>query len=257
MTDPAAPSLWPALLAAQRAIEPVDKDGQMTGAGNYKFAKTEDVIREARERLHAQELILTFSETSSEIRETQKVDSATGQVVPGATVATVHLRGKLVHAPTGEADEFDVSGESADYGDKAMQKAYTNAVKYGLRHLLLIPFGDDGDPARPAERGTSSTARGSHLATDGQRKMLFAKSKDAGLNPGQLKSVLKYACGVESIDEVPKGSVDKVVEAIGKAKAQLERAAQPTREQPTPEPVPAGAPQDGPPLGADGSDIPF
>ena len=136
MSDTIATDLWKALLDAQRSVANVARGGT-NSSQNYKFATAEDVMLEARARLHERDLLLTFSEANHKIRETQRADKRTGEIIPGATVATVELDGCLIHAASGQQYTFTVSGEGADYGDKALPKAYTNAVKYGCRHLLL------------------------------------------------------------------------------------------------------------------------
>lgn len=211
--------LWQALLAAQKAVDNVARGGR-NSAQNYDFATAEDVMTEARTRLHAEGLILTFSEASHQVRDTERQDKRTGQVVPGATVATVVLTMTLTHAATSQTYEFTVSGEGADYGDKALPKAYTNAVKYGCRHLLLIPFGDDPENDSP-ERGKATPARASaqgnpNLASEKQAAMLYAKSRAAGMDNEVLRKALEHACGagVKTCDQVPRAKVDEVVSVI-------------------------------------------
>lgn len=211
--------LWQALLAAQKAVDNVAREGR-NSAQNYDFATAEDVMTEARTRLHAEGLILTFSESSHQVRDTERQDKKTGQIVPGATVATVVLTMTLTHAASSQTYEFTVSGEGADYGDKALPKAYTNAVKYGCRHLLLIPFGEDPENDSP-ERGKvvarkAPAAQNRNLATEKQAAMLYAKSRAAGMDNEVLRKALEHACGsgVKTCDQVPRGKVDDVVSVI-------------------------------------------
>lgn len=212
--------LWQALLAAQKAVDNVAREGR-NSAQNYDFATAEDVMTEARTRLHAEGLILTFSESSHQVRDTERQDKRTGQVVPGATVATVVLTMTLTHAASSQTYEFTVSGEGADYGDKALPKAYTNAVKYGCRHLLLIPFGDDPENDSP-ERGKTvarqapAAQANRNLASEKQAAMLYAKSRAAGMDNDVLRKALEHACGkgVKTCDQVPRAKVDEVVSVI-------------------------------------------
>lgn len=234
MTDTTvnAEPLWQALLAAQQSVVTVGRDGK-NSAQNYSFTTAEAVMTEARARLHPAGLVLTFSEAGLSTRDTERVDKSTGQVVPGAAVATVTLEGVLVHAASGVQYRFRVSSEGADYGDKAVPKAYTNAVKYGCRHLLLIPFGDDPEADSP-DRGRSRQPRAAAngAASEKQVGMLYAKSKAAGLNDAGMLKVASWAVGsdLKSLDDVPRAKVDDVVAAIekAKAKADAQQSQQPT-----------------------------
>ena len=217
MSDTIATDLWKALLDAQRSVANVARGGT-NSSQNYKFATAEDVMLEARSRLHERDLLLTFSESNHKIRETQRADKRTGEIIPGATVATVELDGCLIHAASGQQYTFSVSGEGADYGDKALPKAYTNAVKYGCRHLLLIPFGEDPEVDSP-QRGQAAPARPAgdpNLATEKQAGMLYAKSKAAGMDDATLQKALAHTCGaqVKRCEQVPRSKVDDVVGMI-------------------------------------------
>lgn len=51
----------------------------------------------------------------------------------------------LVDIASGESMQCQYMGTGADMGDKGLYKAYTAALKYFLRDLFQIPFGDDPD----------------------------------------------------------------------------------------------------------------
>jgi len=213
--------LWPALIEAQRAISSVAKAGQNTQQ-DYRYTTAEDVIREARQHLLAQGLVLTFSERAHEMRETPRVNRDTGQVIGSMSIATVTLAGELRHIDTGESYEFVISGEGMDTGDKALPKAYTNATKYGCRHLLLIPFGDDSEvdsPERSAAppKGLQGPARNGRI-TDKQQKLVWARARQHGLNNEQVLEVLQRVAKVDRTELVARDKLDEVLEAFATAK---------------------------------------
>lgn len=235
--------VYAALLAAQSAVEDVTKASRNQAQG-YSYASAEDVMRAARSYLLPERLVLVFSEASRELRE---VPRKGGGVMVHATVT---LQGRLTHVPSITTLVLEVSGEGADVGDKALAKANTSAVKYGLRDLLLLPFGEDADVDTP-ERGVRDVAAAVQRAaeptgtcTESQARMLFAKAKAAGLTDDQRRAVLAYAAQVDTEADVPRAKVDAVVAAIAKAYAQLQRPPAPESDFPTPD-VPAPDPEGG------------
>ena len=69
-----------------------------------------------------------------------------------------------------------------------------------------------------------ASAGGERLASEKQRKMLYAKAKSGGLTDEKLHEIVKEVAGVESSKDIPAGQVDAIVAAIAAAVADVESA---------------------------------
>lgn len=66
----------------------------------------------------------------------------------------------LIDSETGYTVVIPWIGEVMEYGDKAFNKASTNATKYMLRTLFLLPTDKEEDPDRNSEEGRPGTQEG-------------------------------------------------------------------------------------------------
>jgi hypothetical protein len=57
------------------------------------------------------------------------------------------------------------------------------------------------------------------LATVAQRRLIFAKAKETGLDEAAIRAIVVELTGQAHTDRIPKGQVDEVLEAIGRAVA--------------------------------------
>lgn len=64
----------------------------------------------------------------------------------------------FIDAETGQAHSVMSIGTGQDYGDKAMAKAITSAVKYALLKGLCLPTGDDPEGDEETDRNPATTA---------------------------------------------------------------------------------------------------
>lgn len=75
-------------------------------------------------------------------------------------------------ADDGSDLEIIMEGEAMDYGDKALSKSYSVALKYALIQMLLIPTSDDKDPDAhsPLQPNNTGEADGGNRRTQTPRQ---------------------------------------------------------------------------------------
>lgn len=139
-----------AILAIMNKVGIVEKDGQMKGAGSYKFASEAAFIQALRPAMLEEGVIVYPSGLHSPTVSTYETKG-------GATMNLVDSTHEFtfVHAASQTEIKVEVRGMGADSGDKAANKAMTAALKYGLRQTFLIETGDDPDltPSTSQARG--------------------------------------------------------------------------------------------------------
>jgi hypothetical protein len=137
---------------------------------------------------------------------------------------------KLVHAETGEQEEGSMQLLPAKADPQGQGSAITYARRYALVAVLgLVPDEDDdgngGSNRRAAGNGRSQTitARRPQATEDAvnpaQRRLMFAKAKEAGLDEAAIKAILVaiHPDGHGHSDRLPKSKLDTVLEEIQKA----------------------------------------
>jgi hypothetical protein len=105
------------------------------------------------------------------------------------------LRYRLTHAESGEFDE-DVMPLMISKNDAQGQgSAITYARRYSITAVLNLVADEDDDGGR------ASTPRqdGDRLASDGQRRLVFAKFKEAEVPPSSLVNIMREAAGAEPL----------------------------------------------------------
>lgn len=150
MNAPENVELYKALIQAQKAAKPVEKDST-NEYHKYRYASAEDVITEARACLNGAGLAV-FPISSSLAREGDRCNVYVSYRV-------VHETGKFVDM----SSTTPVVPEKGRPDDKALAGALTYSLAYFLRGLLLLPRVEegtdvdkraDGPPApKPAGRG--------------------------------------------------------------------------------------------------------
>jgi hypothetical protein len=114
----------------------VKKDGK-NEFQNYAYTSAEAILSAVRGPLSARGITLTPSLTAISDRE---YTTSKGKA---SIVTTVHVTFTFVDGATGEEHRCQWAGQGDDPADKALGKAYTNAVKTFVRLAFLIPQGDD------------------------------------------------------------------------------------------------------------------
>jgi hypothetical protein len=111
----------------------------------YRYLSEESLIEALRPAMIEEGLIILPGEIIDLRTETYETPN-------GATMnrVIVRIEYRIVHAPSGSDVTIQVTGEGADVGDKAANKAATGALKYALRQTFLVAGGDDAD-ATPSE----------------------------------------------------------------------------------------------------------
>lgn len=131
------------LAAAMAAASAVTKSSRNTDQ-NYDYASAEQILAAVRGPLLERGLVLTQQTVDLQLHEITSRNGARG------TSAIVTVDFTFHHGPSDQ--ELPIRGWRGcgqDYGDKAIQKAYTNAVKTFIRSQWLLPTETD-DPHAPA-----------------------------------------------------------------------------------------------------------
>ncbi len=163
------PNLRKALLVAQRAITPVEKDAR-NDFHKYAYVSSEAMLIAARLALHDAGLTAERNEWV--------YDEPTRKVI---------MYFELVHAESGEARRYPVEWPIVeDRGrplDKALAGALTTSFNYWLRDLLLVPRKDDNEVDSRDDRDHGQQQQGGKQAGGGK-----AAAKEGGGAKSQSKS---------------------------------------------------------------------
>lgn len=229
VTDPKARAmLYKKIAAVTAAVSRIPKNGKNT-FHNYKYATESDITDGLRDLLQEHGLaFLPPSVINWERSETTKKNGDRGD-----DLTRVQLQFGLACTETGEVFTAMFWGEGQDGGDKGFYKSYTGAVKYFLMKTFLIATGDDPEQdsmrqVQPAQQQPRQEARpqaqpatnGKALASEPQRKKLFAVWKEGGW-PGTLQEwVLEnYKCELPALAMKDASSAIELLEAEIKAPA--------------------------------------
>lgn len=112
--------------------------------GSYPFARVEDIKDAVREACVAAGVMMHVSMDGREVQLLHGVDR--WDKPRTSILATVW--GTLTFVNVDKPDEREavaIHGQGLDTQDKALSKATTSAVKYGLLNAFTIPTGDDPD----------------------------------------------------------------------------------------------------------------
>ena len=166
-TSESTTAILPAILAAKKAMRPVQKGGENT-FDNYKYSQEIDWWKAVRKPLEANDLIIAFS-----VMENIEL----GPTISGKQTKTrVIGKARIMHALSSEWIEIWCMGDGADKGDKAIFKAMTGLKKYAYSLLLGLPTSDDpelqteADPA-PKTRKPKAAAPAKPITTDERREV--------------------------------------------------------------------------------------
>lgn len=181
------------LIEAAQAIGSIAKDGN-NSFQKYKYAKAEDILHAVKLELLSRG-ILTYV---SHIEPLPPSDEGMERAL--FTLTFTDGRNSL---------DAKALGGAKDHGDKAMSKANTFGLKYGLRHMLLIDWGDNADPEADEKIDISGNTK-KDLLTMVQNSETMEELKAAG-------NVLK-----ETRNTMTAGDAKKVLVAFGKRKEELD-----------------------------------
>ena len=194
------------------------KDGIQKGRKNqqqgYSFRGIDDVLNALAPMLASHGLVILprcLSRTSTE-RETAK----------GGTLfyVVVETAFDFVAASDSSLHTVTTFGEAMDSADKATNKAMSAAYKYAAILAFCIPVvGEDADStthevtsraSAPVTQSTAQPSTGVRVISDGQRKRLYAISKQHGWQDEEVKALLKKQAGVDSSALIPVSRYDEI-----------------------------------------------
>lgn len=179
-----AKNLFQKLAEVVTAIDHVEKGGMNTFQ-NYKYVKAADIARAVRRELSARNIYL--------VSDVVEIRNYTIPAKEGVMQA-VDVKMKFTFVD-GDAPRFDLVAESyagptqmtlhawgtgTDKGDKAVYKAMTGALKYGLRNAFLIPDESDPEADSSVDRAVGSKEAAQAV---GKAKLADLKQKKAQQAP--------------------------------------------------------------------------
>jgi len=142
------------MMTVMHRIGYIPKEGRgPESQGSYAFAKVETIKDRVREECVRAGVMLHVSMDHREVQLLPGTDSRGN----ARTTILVTVWGTLtfvnVDAPE-DSHGVTIHGQGLDTQDKAMSKATTSAVKYGLLNAFNIPTGDDPDATEGPELST-------------------------------------------------------------------------------------------------------
>lgn len=226
-------TLAAALLAAQRNVRPVPKSGVNTAQG-WRFIEAHEVVRVARDALHAAGLVAVLRHTTTERLDLPVLD--------------VYL--EVTHAASGEVAKYPMPWPIERHGPQARRAAATYAEKEALRHLLLIAEPDDPEThstptttaaaAQPRPDTRPPPRRDPQPMTDPQRHRLWAVARTAGY--GDVAELAAFTAGIIGVD-LDAANPDELLRSLTTQEASsvidaLQHASVPAVDEPDPERTP-------------------
>lgn len=167
-----------AICAVMAAVRYVPETGK-NQFHRYSYASDEDLLTVLQPAMAANGLALVPQRT--ELRTVEHSPDAKGKPQWRTELVVTY---RLLHT-SGESTEVQSPGCGIDGEDKGAYKAMTGALKYALRHLFLVPTGQDPERAeapapapagrqeptvRPAEPETNRSGRAGPTSTTEKRE---------------------------------------------------------------------------------------
>lgn len=212
-------SIYKKLLTVMKCIGTLEKRGQNKSQG-YDYLMAEDVLEEVRQKFGEVGLVLLPT------CKTQEIISGQTQKGTANYLTRVEMDYTICDVDTGEKLTFSWQGLGQDTGDKGLYKAYTGAIKYFLRNLLLIPTTDDPEndgsepkPKRQSDTGNSQAGQ-TKTISEAQAKRLFAIARQNGWSSDSVTALVKRYKGYDSVSDIKAGEeYDTIVAYFQKNKA--------------------------------------
>lgn len=202
-------SLLTKLVEITAVVERIPKNGH-NDKQNYDYALESDIKDVVRKEMSERDLVLISSELSRNKSELQGRNGV-------QQLVTLEVQFTIFDAETGESIQFTGFGDGQDFGDKAVYKAKTGALKYALTTLFLIPTGDD-----PENTG-GKPLQGPKKITDEQVKviedLINTVASMAGFNTAAILGSMKAEIGyTKSISEMTEEVFNKALMLLRKWK---------------------------------------
>lgn len=232
---PAQPSSLIADLAAAMLNAAAVHKSQRNTDQNYDYAGAEQILAAVRGPLLERGIVLTQRTVDVRLFEVVSTNNKKGTGVVVEVEFTFH------HGPTGDTLVIPGwRGSATDYGDKAIQKAYTNAVKTFIRSQWLLPTDTENTDAPLPDAAPSEPAPPwARQARPERRDELAQRLLSLGVDPDVLLGSIE-----ETIGHIP----DIVVSFARAIPAGNQTSPQPAAADVPPAPAAAGDhfPQDEP-----------
>ena len=200
------------LAELMKATGAVEKGGRNEHF-NYAFQRKEDVFKAVQHAL-----------VDAGFGFTYEVEEVTVSPAGKQMHALVKVRAKF-HFGVAHVYECVGYGEGLDNGDKAVNKAIGQAIKYLLINTLLIPAeGDDSDAHSPEREAVPVPAPGTTGSDDHKEAYDYLTELTASFDQEGLDSLkaAKEALGVKSLKNASVAELRqliKIAEKIGEPKA--------------------------------------
>lgn len=166
-------------------IDHVEKSGR-NDFQKYNYVKAADVAWLVRKALSERNIYLV-----TDVIEIRNYEIPAREGVMQAVDVKVQFSFFDGDAPATQPVVLHAYGTGTDKGDKAVYKAMTGALKYGLRHAFLIPDESDPEADTAVDKATATT----NAKEVGKRKVEAAK---AGKPISSVTLSLFYAFNKES-----------------------------------------------------------
>lgn len=182
------------LVAIMRSIGRIEKDKEVTGGQRFKYL-SEEAMKTIIQPLFIEHGVMPVP-INMELLD-KRLSPTEKQVID-----TVRLTYEFIDTETGVSVVAMAIGTGADMTDKSSGKAITNALKYVLHSMFVIPTGADPEKGTigGAEGNTSapqSASRGRKSPDDRisepQKKRIFALMNKAGKTVEQVKAIVGAA----------------------------------------------------------------
>lgn len=202
------------LLAVMKAIGHIEKDKEVTAGQRFKYL-SEEAMKAIVQPLFIEHGVLPVP-VNMELLDVR--NSPSGKQI----VDTIKLTYEFVDTDTGYAIEASAIGTGADMTDKSSGKAITNALKYVLHSMFVIPTGAD------PEKGTTGGGEAGgnvpqsagrkrqnpdDLISEAQKKRIFALMNKAGKTVEDVKRIVG-AHGYEHSAEIQVKAYESICKEI-------------------------------------------
>lgn len=213
------------LVEITAVVERIPKNGH-NDKQNYDYALESDIKDVVRKEMSERDLVLISSELSRNKSELQGRNGV-------QQLVTLEVQFTIFDAETGESIQFTGFGDGQDFGDKALYKAKTGALKYALTTLFLIPTGDDPETEGKKPLQPPKTINEEQVKT--VEDLIHTVASMSNSNPAQVLGQLKTESGftktINKMTEADFGIALQILQKWKKAYAKhLQNKTQPKQE---------------------------
>lgn len=204
-----------ALAAFHSEVGRISKDGTNPYLKN-RYATIDQIIEEIRPILASKGLFILQAPSNNESGEIQM------------TTRILHESGQWIESPA-----LTLKAQKND--PQAIGSAVTYARRYSLTSFLSLNTGEDDDghqastprdtqqkqqkpKAVPKQKPQQKPQPSNGMASDAQRKKIFAVAKEKGLPESIIRNLIKYYTGKESTKELSKKAAGDVIDLMEQTK---------------------------------------